>query len=79
MGDYYGIMGKTAPQDAGETDAQAAGSPVADAQPPSPAVDGCQIQLVCQCENCRFWKAGNVCRLRDIRLDCYGKCADFEC
>ena len=56
MGDYYGIMAKTAPQDAGETDAQAAGSPVADGQPSPPAVEGCQTQLVCQCENCRFWK-----------------------
>ena len=34
MGDYYGIMGKTAPQDAGETNALAAGLPVTDARHP---------------------------------------------
>ena len=75
MGDYFGIMEKATPQ---QDDGQEAEQPLAQ-EIASTDDGGCQTQLVCQCETCRFWKAGNTCRLRDIRLDCYGKCADFEC
>ena len=73
MGDYFGIMGKAAPQDAGQEEAQAADVQASPVLEPLPL----DMKVVCRCDDCLLNDGYGACRLRQITID-KGWCNDYR-
>lgn len=73
MGDYFGIMGKAAPQDAVQEE-----EGTDEKTERKIGENGVQIEVICLCADCRFMDGDGKCRFRKIMIYPTGRCAFYE-